>query len=93
MESIENLVVQISRQALFLVVLISGIPIVLSMIVGVMVSVFSAATQIQEQTLSFVPKMIMVFGTMMVGGCWMIGTMVKFATGLFTLMPDISRGL
>ena len=86
---IESLVLQISRQALVLVLLLSGIPIVLSMIVGVFVSVFQAATQIQEQTLTFVPKMVIVFGTIMVGGYWMIAQLVKFTAALFNLIPQL----
>ncbi|RME73164.1 MAG: flagellar biosynthetic protein FliQ [Planctomycetota bacterium] len=87
------MVLQIARQALLLVVLISGIPIVLSMMAGVIVSVFQAATQIQEQTLTFVPKMIMVFGSLAIGGYWMIAQLVRYTEGLFNLIPDISRGL
>ena len=88
---IESLVLQISRQALVLVLLLSGIPIVLSMIVGVLVSVFQAATQIQEQTLTFVPKMVVVFGTIMVGGYWMIAQLVKFTIALFNLIPRLGN--
>jgi len=91
--SIETLVLQVSRQALVLVILLSGIPIVLSMIVGVIVSVFQAATQIQEQTLTFVPKLIVVLGTIMVGGYWMIAQLVKFTAALFELIPKLSTGL
>lgn len=87
--SIETLVLQITRQALILVILLSGIPIVLSMIVGVIVSVFQAATQIQEQTLTFVPKLIVVLGTLMVGGYWMIAQLVKFTVALFTMIPKL----
>ena len=86
---IETLVLQVTRQAIFLTVLISGIPIALSMVVGTIVSVFQAATQIQEQTLSFVPKMIVVFGTLIVGGYWMIGTLVRFTQTLFELLPRL----
>ncbi len=93
MTSIETLVLQISRQAIFLVVLLSGIPIMLSMVVGVMISVFQAATQIQEQTLTFVPKMIIVFGTLIVGGMWMMAQLVKFTQGLFELVPQITAGM
>lgn len=93
MGSIENLVLQIARQALLLVVLISGVPIVLSMLAGILVSVFQAATQIQEQTLTFVPKMIIVFGTLIVGGYWMIAMLVRYTESLFNLIPEISRGL
>ena len=87
--SIESLVLQISRQALVLVILLSGIPIVLSMIVGVFVSVFQAATQIQEQTLTFVPKLIVVLGTLMVAGYWMIAQLVKFTATLFAMIPKL----
>jgi flagellar biosynthetic protein FliQ len=92
MTSIEIVVLQVSRQAIFLVVLLSGIPIMLSMVVGVMISVFQAATQIQEQTLTFVPKMIIVFGTLIVGGYWMMAQLVKFTQGLFELVPQITAG-
>ena len=90
---IETLVLQVTRQALLLVILLSGIPIILSMIVGVIVSVFQAATQIQEQTLTFVPKLIVVLGTIMVAGYWMIAQLVKFTAALFALIPKLSHGL
>ena len=87
--SVEVLVLQITRQALVLTIFLSGIPIVLSMIVGVLVSVFQAATQIQEQTLTFVPKLIVVMGTILVGGYWMIAQLVKFSQSLFNLIPKL----
>jgi flagellar biosynthetic protein FliQ len=87
--SIETLVLQVARQALVLVIFLSGIPIVLSMMVGVIVSVFQAATQIQEQTLTFVPKLIVVLGTIMVGGYWMMAQLVKFTAALFALIPKL----
>ncbi len=88
---IETLVLQVTRQALVLTVLISGIPIAMSMVVGTIVSVFQAATQIQEQTLSFVPKMIVVFGTLIVGGYWMIAQIVKFTQTLFAMLPRLGN--
>lgn len=93
MSEIETLVLQIARQAIFLVVMISGIPILLSMVIGVMVSVLQAATQIQEQTLTMVPKMVIVFGTLIVAGYWMMAQLVKFTHGLFMLVPKITIGL
>ena len=86
---IESLVLQVSRQALVLVIFLSGIPIILSMIVGVLVSVFQAATQIQEQTLTFVPKLVVVLGTIMVAGYWMIAQLVTFTAALFQLIPKL----
>ena len=86
---IETLVLQVTRQAILLTVLISGIPIAMSMIVGVCISVFQAATQIQEQTLTFVPKLIVVLGTLMVAGYWMIAQLVKFTAALFNMIPKL----
>jgi len=87
--SVEVLVLQITRQALVLTIFLSGIPIVLSMIVGVLVSVFQAATQIQEQTLTFVPKLVVVMGTILIGGYWMMAQIVKFSQSLFSLIPKL----
>src|SRR5947207_2136966 len=77
---IESLVLQITRHALLLVVVISGIPVMASMVVGVFVSVFQAATQIQEQTLTFVPTLLVCLGTIM------IGIPLVFAVFLFPIM-------
>ena len=86
---IETIVLQVTRQALLLTIMISGIPIAMSMLVGTMVSVMQAATQIQEQTLTFVPKLICVFGTLIVAGYWMIAQLVKFTQAMFALMPRL----
>ena len=80
---------QVIQQALMLVLVVSGPPILLSLVIGFIVSVFQAATQIQEQTLSFVPKMIVVFGSLIVGGYWMISVIVRFTQSLFELLPRL----
>ncbi len=90
---IESLVLQITRHALLLVIVISGIPIVLAMIVGIFISVFQAATQIQEQTLTLVPKLLIVFGTIAVGGFWMIAQLVMFTQWLLSLVPKLGANL
>ncbi len=92
MSFIEQIVLTITREGLMLVIIISGIPILLSMAVGVLVSVFQAATQIQEQTLTFVPKLIIVFGSILLLGYWMLGQLIRFTGGLFELLPQISTG-
>ena len=89
---IESLVLQISRQALVLVLLLSGIPIVISMIVGVFVSVFQAATQIQEQTLSFIPKIAGLAVVLVVGGPWMLGQLITWTEGLYAEIPKLVGG-
>lgn len=57
--------------------------LIVSLIIGVMVSLFQAATQIQEQTLSFVPKVLIMSVALVVLGPWMLHTIVGFTSGLF----------
>ena len=72
-------IIIIMRQALLLVLLLSGGPMLVSLIVGVLISIFQAATQIQEQTLSYVPKLITVFFTILILGPWMLRQSIQFA--------------
>lgn len=72
-------IINIMRQALLLVLLLSGGPMLVSLLVGFLVSIFQATTQIQEQTLSYVPKLISVFLTIAVLGPWMLRQTVQFA--------------
>ncbi len=77
-----ELIVRIAREALILVLLISGGPMLASMLVGFVVSLFQATTQIQEQTLSYVPKLVAVLLTLIVIGPWMLSQAVSFARSL-----------
>ena len=67
-----DLVVQMAREALFMVMLISAPMLGLGMLVGILVSVFQATTQIQEQTLAFIPKIVAVFVAILIFGPWII---------------------
>ena len=77
--SVEDFVVQITNEAVLLTILISLPAVAVSLVVGLAVAIFSATTQIQEQTLSFVPKIIAVFGVLAATAVWMGGIMVRFA--------------
>jgi flagellar biosynthetic protein FliQ len=77
------MIVRITREALILVLLISGGPMLASMVVGFVVSLFQATTQIQDQTLSYVPKLVAVFVTLLVLGPWMLMQAVRFTRILF----------
>jgi flagellar biosynthetic protein FliQ len=88
---IENVMVKITNQALIMVLVLSGPPILVSMIVGLTVSIFQAITQIQEQTLSMVPKLFTVFITLAVAGYWMMSLMVRFAQNIFYSFPNYVR--
>lgn len=79
----------ITQEALYLVLITSAPAVVLSLVVGLIVAVFQAATHIQEQTLSFAPKVIVVFGSLAIGGGWMGSQLVRFATQLFDRFPSM----
>ena len=86
-----DLAVQYGREALFMVMLISAPMLGLGLIVGVVVSIFQATTQIQEQTLAFVPKILAVFFAIVVFGPWILGLMVDYAREIFTSFPLVIR--
>lgn len=75
---------QLTYQALLLILILSGPPILISTILGLLVAVFQAATQIQEQTLSFMIKLFAVILTLLFMGGWLGAQMVSFATNIFS---------
>lgn len=78
--------VRIASEGLILALILSGIPVLVAMVVGLIVSVFQAATQIQEQTLTVVPKIVAVFLTLVLAGAWMIRQLVAFTAALFDMI-------
>ena len=80
-------IIRILREGLLLILLLSGGPMLASMLVGFLVSLLQATTQIQEQTLSYVPKLLAVFVTIAVLGPWIIRQMIQFTTILFETIP------
>ena len=82
-------IVRILREGLLLILILSGGPMLASMMVGFMVSLFQATTQIQEQTLSYVPKLVAVFVTLMIMGPWILSQAVRFTAVLFESIPLI----
>ncbi|MBN9377332.1 MAG: EscS/YscS/HrcS family type III secretion system export apparatus protein [Chlamydiales bacterium 38-26] len=77
-------VVQLAYQALLLILILSAPPILVSMFFGVIVAIFQAATQIQEQTLSFTIKLVAVTLTLMVLGGWLGAQIMEFAGDIFS---------
>jgi flagellar biosynthetic protein FliQ len=72
-------IIRLGREALLLVLLISAGPMLVSVLVGFVISLFQATTQIQDQTLTYVPKLVAVFLTLAVAGPWMLTQAVRFA--------------
>lgn len=79
----------ITQEALFLILIASGPPVIMSLVVGFMVSVFQATTQIQEQTLSFAPKVVVVFGVLGLSGAWIGAQLMRFTFHIFDRFPTM----
>ncbi|MEA3469233.1 MAG: flagellar biosynthesis protein FliQ [Thermodesulfobacteriota bacterium] len=77
-------VVDICRKAIQTSLMVAAPLLLAGMIVGLIVSIFQATTQINEQTLTFIPKIVAVFLTLLIMTPWMIHTMISFATGIFS---------
>jgi len=72
------------------VALLLGAPLLLvALVIGLVISIFQAATQINEATLSFIPKLLAVFATIVIAGPWMIGEMVDYIRQLFGSIPTL----
>jgi len=83
--------VQMGRDALTMVMLVAAPMLGLGLIVGLLVSVFQATTQIQEQTLAFIPKIIAVFVAVLIFGPWMLSLLVDYMRGIFVSLPQMIR--
>jgi len=83
----QSQLVELAYQGLYLILILSGPPIVISMIFGLGVAIFQAATQIQEQTLSFTIKLVAVIMTIMFMGGWLGSEIVQFSNNIFINFP------
>lgn len=79
----EGQVLDIAREALFLIIKVSTPLLLISLVIGLIVSIFQTVTSIQEQTLTFVPKILAVFLGMMLIGGWMLENLTDFMTELW----------
>ena len=80
-------VTAVSSEALYLVIKVAAPVLLVSLIVGLIISIFQTVTSIQEQTLTFVPKIIEVFLTLIVLGHWMLNEMTQFMIRLWSDFP------
>jgi len=86
-----NIYVEIARQALWLVIWLSLLPLLASLVVGLIISFFQALTQIQEQTLTFVPKIIVTILVILITANFMLNQLMIFSARIFDLMLQIGR--
>jgi len=84
-----DVALQLMHQMLWTALLV-GAPIIgVSMIVGLLVSVFQVVTQLQEMTLTFVPKLVAIFFTLLLAGGWMLGKLVTYSAKLIASIPQL----
>jgi len=83
--------VSILRVALYQTLILSAPVLLIGVGVGLIISIFQATTSIQDQTLSFVPKIAAILGSLILFGPWIFGTMAQYTISLFAMIPDMAR--
>ena len=84
-------VIALAQEALMTAIMVAAPILLVSLVIGMLISVFQAMTQINEVTLTFVPKILGVFAVSAVLGPWMVGTMVGYTHRLFATLPQLAR--
>ena len=85
----ENLLIGVIKDAITTGLLVAAPILIVSIVVGLLISIFQATTQIQEQTLTFVPKLIGIALIGVLTGSWMLHMIVNFTTRIFTIISDV----
>lgn len=86
----ENLLIGVIKDAISTALMVSAPILITSLVVGLIISIFQATTQIQEQTLTFVPKLIAVAVVGLLTGGWMLRTLMNFMNRIFELISKIT---
>ncbi len=84
-----ELVLEIGRQAIEMTLMLAAPLLLSALVIGLIVSIFQAATQINEATLSFIPKLIGTFLVLILAGPWMLQLMVDYIRRLFEMIPQV----
>lgn len=80
---------RLTAETLYLVLLVSAPVLGVSLVIGLLVGLAQAVTQVQEQTLSFVPKLVGVALALVIAGGWMGAQLIRFTEGIWTAIPDL----
>jgi len=84
-----EVVMELGQQTLLMVAMLAGPLLVAALAVGLLIGIFQAATQIQEMTLSFIPKLAALAIALVIGGPWMLRSIVEFTQELFRQIPTL----
>ena len=82
-------VLTLAQQALWTTALVAAPLLLTALAVGLVVSIFQAATQINESTLSFIPKLLAMFAALVIAGPWMLALLIDYVQRLFTSIPQM----
>ncbi len=82
-------VMTLAQQAMEITILVSAPLLLAALVIGLVVSIFQAATQINEMTLSFIPKLLVLFLVLILAGPWMLNLILSYMTGLFSNIPSM----
>ena len=85
----QDTVVSLASQAMSLALKVAGPMLLVALVVGLLVSIFQAVTQIQEQSLSLIPKIVAVAVVIVVLGPWMLGQLVSYTSSLYGAIPSM----
>jgi flagellar biosynthetic protein FliQ len=84
-----EIVISIVQNALYILIIVSAPVLLTSLLVGLLVSILQAATQINEMTLTFIPKLLAMFLVLVLAGPWMLNTLIEYTTRLFQSIPNV----
>ncbi|PUB14660.1 flagellar biosynthesis protein FliQ [Paenisporosarcina sp. OV554] len=84
-----DVVIKLAEQSIYMIIIISAPMLLIALAVGLIVSIFQAMTQIQEQTLAFIPKILAVFLSLVLFGPWMLTLLLDFTRDLFQQLPQL----
>ena len=84
-----GMITDVMRDAVGVVIKLGGPMLVLSMLAGVLIAIFQAVTQIHEQTIAFILKVVIIVGVLLLAGGWMLTTLQEYAREVFDLMTQI----
>lgn len=87
----EIMIMSIVKDAIYTGLLVSAPVLIVSLVIGLLISIFQATTQIQEQTLTFVPKLIGIAIVVVVGGSWMLSTLSTFTMEMINMITTITK--
>ena len=87
-----GMIVSLLREGIFQVFILAAPVLLAALVVGLIVAIFQATTSIQEQTLTFVPKILTILGMLALLGGWMFGVLRNYTVRLFDIIPQLVQG-